>query len=487
MEQIPIYLRTGFDRSLALFRLLINLFVDNVFIAIEHFDEKKEGIYTASFGDERDILSSSHGGFCLNGTESITKQMSYEGVLLTGAIGSGKGATVVIPNMLLCTDNKTIIVHDPSGETTEKTSGFNSRNHRIVVYNFGKPDRSHSYNPLDYAKTKSGQYKLATILVHAVYEKNPSDPFWVLQSVTVIYCFVAIVMTQEPLYRNLKNVKNLIAEFIINSEKIDQLFIKYADDELMREYQSILTMDDKVMRSVVASCLSALGLWYDENVCRTTASSSIDLTTLRIVPTVIYIQGDTTNSRLYAPLIEIFFEQLMGIFFAKLPDPKDLDVAFIFDEASTLLLKSLNSYLNNARKHRLMFLLAFQSNQIDAMYGSEASSIKSALRTKVWLGGAGLDTSKELEDLLGRTEITDNQGKTKIKPLMLAEEIRAMRTDEGIIVSPAGKPYKTKMSSYFRSPFLNLKTKIAPFKFMNHRVPSVIPLIPLPNEKTKKK
>jgi type IV secretory pathway TraG/TraD family ATPase VirD4 len=110
---------------------------------------------------------------------------------------------------------------------------------------------------------------------------------------------------------------------------------------------------------------------------------------------------------------------------------------------------------------------------------AEAESIRNASRTKVFLSGQGLRASKELEEWLGRSEYTDSEGNTKIRPLMLSEEIRLMPSDEAIILSGNMKPMRVNVVPYYMDPLLELRTKIPSIKPINCRVPKSVPLVKL--------
>jgi type IV secretory pathway TraG/TraD family ATPase VirD4 len=432
---------------------------------IDSYEKKDVRHHKASFATDRDFINESNRGFVVNGIERISRLDSFEGVMLTGAIGSGKGINVIIPNIARLADGSTsIIIHDPSGEAMMRTSGYvKERNYDIHVFRWFDPAHSDFYNPLDYVRDKSEAYKTAKILIDGTLGKSSSDPFWSLQAITALYCFIALTLKLEPQFRTLYNTRHLLIQFSIDPEKIHPLFVAKADNELMETYLSIVALEDKVLRSVIATALAGLGLWADDNIVRITSQkSSVDFRELRSEkPKCIYILNHTTDARVYAPLINLLFDQLSAALFEWLPDPKsDHDVMFVMDEMSSIHLKNLPTILNNCRKHRVGFLCAYQSSgMIRASYPNDWEAVMSSLRTKIWLGGQGLESSKQLEELIGREEVEDAKGRITVRSLMPSEDIRLMRPDEGLVISPFGRCYKVQMHPYFAQTFLNLKMK----------------------------
>ena len=474
------HLQTG----LAIGKMLVSSFTDNILTAIESFEEHDGRIYRARFGDPRELLSSSNGGFTLTGTEEgcISRAVSYENVMVFGAIGSGKTAGLAIPS-LMSIERASIICTDPSGQIRSKVAKYmESRGFRVLVLKFDSPHESNSFNVFNYIKTKSDAYKVAFVLVSCILKVGTGDNFWFLQAQTMIYVFISIVMSQKEEVRNMTNVRHLLNRFSVKPESLDKLFLKCASLELFEDWLSINRMEEKVLKSVIATAQSALGLWFDENVARTTCMNDIDFLAMRSTPTVLFIENPTANSKVYAPIISLVFEMAFKTLMSRLPSGDDLDVFMILDEVGTLRLESLGDILNNNRKYKISIMTLWQSPEIiEHQFGvAEAESIKNASRTKVFLSGMGLKASADLQELLGKEEYVDSDGKVKVKPLMLAQDIRLMKPEDAIIISGNLEPLKVKISPYFKQPLLELKLNLPPFQVRNNRIPQIIPLILLP-------
>ncbi len=463
---------------------MVDALVGNVLAAIDSFEERDMRTYRASFGDEREILSSSHGGFCLTGRYEgrISRETSYENVMCVGQIGSGKTATLALPSCMMI-EGASMVVTDPSGQIRAKVSPYlRSKGVRVLSLRLDAPDSSHCFNPFNFIRTKSDAYKVAYILVSCILKVGNGDNFWFLQAQTMIFIFISIVMTQEPEVRHMSSVRHLLNRFSIKPESLDSLFCKYSSPELFEDWKALNMMEEKVLRSVIATAQSALGLWFDEGLARLTCTNDIDFALMREVPTALFIENPTANSKVYAPLLSMFFELAFKELMTKLPSSSDLDVFFILDEIGTLRFESLPDILNNNRKYRLPVMSLWQSQEIMVhQFGAAgADSIRDASRTKVFLSGMGLKGSHELEDLLGKEEYVDSSGSQKVRPLMLAQDIRLMQPDEAIILSGTMKPLRVDVTPYFRQRLLERKLNLPPWLHRNQLLLPSIPLITLP-------
>ena len=384
--------------------------------------------------------------------------------------------------MLLTMSGATIICHDPSGENAIKTSGyFISKGYKIGIINFSKPDESDSYNPLDYVTTEPEVNKLATLLVRTSLNSNSADPFWSIQATNLLRVFIAITLTQEKQYRNLANTLHLLTAFRGSPKSVDKIFIRYASNRLMNDYKSYVAMDTKLLSSIVSTAQASLQLFNDPDVARATSLSTINFEEIRRTPHIIYIQTNTADSNYYKTLISVFFEQLMQFLLSHLPEKRELDAFLILDESSSLNLPTLPLALTNLRKYRCGILTAWQSKQqMIHSYGNyDTETIIDNSLTKVYLTGQGLQTAKELEEMIGRTEAVDANGRTIVKPLMLAEDVRQLDAKQALIISGNRKPFKVNLRAYFEQPFMNIKTKKKPVRCENPHVKNPVALTPL--------
>lgn len=453
--------------------------IGNIITAIDSFEPLDARLYKSEFADDGELLSDDHGGFCIDGTRSITRKTSHEGVLLTGATGTGKTSVQILNSVLRLQGSQ--VIHDPAREIFEKTSGYLSRMGFVCfVLNFGLPGCSHRFNPLAYVRTESDINKVCSLLVRTVLGNSANDPFWNLQATMVLKVVVGLVLAFEPEKRNFANVRHLLKAFASNRDSVKMLFVKKADDALFADFKTVLALEPKVFASVVATALAATTLWSDESICQTTSSNSFDFSLLRKEKACVYIQNATADARYYSPLVALFFELLFKEQMSHLPEHDENDVFVILDEAATLYIPLLPLALCNMRKYRTGIFTAWQTYEsIINAYGAEnAEVIRSNSNTKIYLSGGSQKASEELEKMLGRVEVT-HDGKKIVKPLLFSEEIRCLDRSEAVVMS-GNKNYKVKLMPYYEQPFIRRRTEMPPAQLACEPA-GMIPLIQIPS------
>lgn len=449
---------------------IITTLVDTLFealgLAAKSF-KSTDGTYTASFASTGDLLSRWNHGFCLNGTGSLTRASSFRHSILFSPSGGGKSTVVVIPTVLRLSRRPcSIIVHDPSGELFSLTSGHMEREgYAVRVLSFSKPNTSARYNPMARAVRNADLRKVGNMIVrHAMGANKAPDPFWDQSAASLITVLMQVLQTQPLQYRNLGNVRHLLNAFGNDPDKLDALIARHATDEVFQEYASIQAYQDKMRSGIVASARAALDMWSDEDITTLTSTDDIRLETLRAVPTIIYVQSDTAQLDYYSLLVSLFFEQLLGVLLRELPRPKDLDVFLLIDEASSLRVPTLSVAIANLRKYRCGMLLAYQDySQLVHLYGRyEAESIRQNAYTKLYFSDQSLDTSVDLERLMGKYEAEDNKGRHRVRPLLTSDEIRVLPKNRALIIAGSHRPILARLTPYYKQRTLRLATEHHP-------------------------
>lgn len=424
--------------------------VEIIGVAIDHFT-KKDPAYSAKFISEKNLLSSKHTGFCLTGDKNLSTKNSFQNALIIGGTGVGKSSVVLIPSLFSMQGS--FVVHDPSGELFLKTAGYlEEKGYEVKTLNFSKPTFSAGYNPLARANSTTEIQKVASMLVeNALGGTEKKDPFWNTQATALIAILIMILKTQSPEYQNLYNVRLLLNAMGGNPKSVDALFARYADEVLFSEYKSFIAYDEKMTSSVIATCKAALQIFADESIAAVTAFDSLDFGMFREKPFVLYIQNSIADQRYYSVLTSIFFEQFFSYVLSRFPEKGEQDIFFLIDEASSLRLPTLSLAVANVRKHNAGIMLLVQDfNQLTKNYGRhDAEAIRSNCFAKMYFTGQSLETTKELEQILGRFEYKDKEGKKQVRSLMTAEEIRIMQIKEAILICGHHAPMRAKLVPYY--------------------------------------
>lgn len=443
------------------------------------FKKRKEE-YTADFASQWSVMSSYNHGFCLTGKKNLTVKDSYQNALIIGGTGTGKTSIVLIPSLF--TMSSSFIVHDPSGELFTKSAGYlKLRGFDIKVLHFADPAVSCNYNPLARAKSSSDIQKISSMLVKNTLGGNAKDPFWNTMAVSLMTMLITILKKQDEQYRNLFNVRQLLNNLGGNPEAVDHLFSKYADDILFSEYKSFLAFDEKVISGITATCKAALQIFSDEAVAQVTSEDNLNLMDFRETPVALFIQNSVADQKYYSVLTSIFFEQFFTFIMSRFPRKEEQDIFFLIDEASCLNLPTLPLAVANVRKHKSGIMLLLQDfNQLVHNYGKyEADAIRANCFAKLYFTGQSLETSRELEQTLGRFEFKDENEKKVIRPLMTNDEIRMMDTDRALLVCGHHPPVIAKLIPYYKRMNFREYSSIPAPETENQALSGSIPVLPL--------
>ena len=392
---------------------IFKLIEEGILFAINTIPSKKEG-YNAGFASQGTLLSGKYSGFCLTGRKNLSTKLSYQNALIIGGTGTGKSSVVLLPS--LYSMQSSFVIHDPSGELFFKSAGYlKQRGYDIKVLNFAKPEKSSGYNPLIRANSSSEIQKVAAMLVETALGGKSKDPFWNTQSASLLAMLITILKKQEPQFQNLFNIRQLLNKLGGDPKSVDALFSKDADDVLFAEYKSFIAYDEKVRSGVIATCKAALQLFNDDAVAKVTSFDNLNLQDFRDKPTALFIQNSVADQKYYSVLTSLFFEQFFAFLLSRFPTETEKDIFLLIDEASSLNLPTLPLAVANVRKHRSGIMLLVQDfSQLVHHYGkNDGDAIKANCFAKMYFTGSSLETSKELEQTLGKYEY-ENDKKIKV-------------------------------------------------------------------------
>lgn len=303
---------SGVKKALHILEDIVSTSTSVIYPVIDALLSRQKG-FSAKFGTESQIASVWNKGFLISTKHRLTKLQSFENMLIAGPTGSGKTTRLLLKDLFLL-KHCSIIVNDPSKELYLNSSGYLSQYFNIRTLNFCNSEESSGYNVLARIRQPSDVYKIAAMLVQSTIGKNASDPFWVLQSKSMLSLFIKLVLYQPKEYRHLANVRYLINLFSYSPKVVDRLIIAAGDEQLLAEYKSFVAMPEKTLMNVVASVKASLEIVENPEIAKVLSHDSIDFEKLRMEPTILFIHNSISEQKYISVLNSIFFEQLYGIF-----------------------------------------------------------------------------------------------------------------------------------------------------------------------------
>ncbi len=406
----------------------------------------------ADFWARRKFLKSSYQGFSIGSKVSISEKDAHAGMIVVGPPGSGKSTITAFPS-LLKSKNVSWIVMDPSQELYE-TSGYLKENgYNILRLNVQKLEHSVRFNPLLRCKNTSDVSKLSETLIKMAYSsKGESDNYWTSSAKRLLKCFLIAIKNQVPSKAHLPNAYRILSEFEFNREQIERFILENVDESTAKEFKGILAANSKEFTSFLSTAQTALEKFGgDENIAWLVSGDTLDFNLFRKEKTVLFLQFPEIDLPYYAPLLNILTTQLMD-FCMKEKVKNQRSVFFLLEEVGILRIDKLDVYLSQLRKYNAGALLILQDiNQLSVQYGNiKAKAILGAINHKVFLGGLSHETCKEIESIIGRTTVSDSNGREQGTNVLFANQIRMLPKNTILYISSSRKPVKLEVKPYYK-------------------------------------
>ena len=250
-------------------------------------------------------------------------------VIMSAPTRSGKGVGIVIPNLLTWPDSMVIL--DIKQENHAITSGFRTKHGQpCYLFNPGATDyRTHRYNPLAYISDDPNfriddVQKIGNMLFP---DQQGTDPIW---TATPRALFLGLVLFLAETPGKLVTIGQVLRESladgdgaaylakIINDRAAENKPLSNACVMALNSYISITS--ENTRSGVMTSFRSRLELWMNPLVDAATSANDFDLRDLRKRRMTIYLGVTPDNLDRMAPLLNLFFQQLIDLNTRELPE-----------------------------------------------------------------------------------------------------------------------------------------------------------------------
>ena len=417
-------------------------------------------------------------------------------VLLSAPTRSGKGVSVVIPNLL--TWPESCVVLDIKRENWDITSGYRRKyGQRCYLFNPGASDgRTHRYNPLGYISEDPGKriddiQKIANMIFPDV---QGTDPIW---TATPRSLFLGVVLFLLESPGKPVTLGQVLRETLTDGDGKDY-FDKAAKDRrdcgkglsgaCVRGLQSYTSIASENTRSgIMTSFRSRLELWMNPAIDAATSDNDFDLRDLRKRKMSIFIGITPDNLERMAPLINLFFQQLVDLNTRELPSQNpDLKYTclLLMDEFTSMgKVNILSKGISFIAGYGLRMMPIIQSPaQLTDVYGREAaetfrtnhalnivfppkaSETESARDISEWLGytttkSASKSRNTEIFKRRNSSESVSDQRRA----LLLPQEITSLGEEAELIVLENVLPIQAKKVRYFAdAKFMDRLKEVSP-------------------------
>lgn len=395
-------------------------------------------------------------------------------VLCVAPTRSGKGTGVVIPNLL--TWPGSIVCLDIKQENYQKTAGYRkSRGHQVFMFSPLSPDgKSHCFNPFDAlskdpAKRISDLEKMGKILI-----KDPvkDDPHWVVEGRALFTGLALYVLDNADMPSTIGSIYRLLG----TEQELGDIIrhIVKTHKELDESSAAILlnfaNKAEKERSGVKSAMSQAIQLWKSPEIDAITSKSDFSFKDLRRRPISIYVGVATGNLPTVAPLLSLFFDQLMTTLTLKLPEEDETyKVLTLLDEFHMLgRMETVANIFTLAGGYNCRVMAIVQGlGWIDDVYGQQKrNGILSVCAHRIFFAANDLETARYVSEMCGEQTIKSvslsqngNKGflssptkniSERTYPLISKDKVTRLPENKEIILVEASFPVKCDKIKYHK-------------------------------------
>nr|AMP57128.1 type IV secretory system Conjugative DNA transfer [uncultured bacterium] len=404
---------------------------------------------------------------------------TFPHALIVAPTGRGKGVGFVIPNLL--TYKGSAVVLDVKGENFRETSrfraGMGDKVFRFAPTDWDRP--THRYNPLARiaAMTNPDRQQMELKLTAKLFLQTDNEKLSGLLAGGIdlfvaagLLAFERGVPTIGEIYRITASGGDKQKEYLKRAHEVKNTSAKLIFERMASTNNDTLTSYLSLLMT------SGLDTWDNRAIDAATATSDFSFRDIRRRPHAIYLVVESEMIRPLAPLIRLFFSDLIASLQAQEPgDDEPWPVMIMLDEFDRLgkmpivaeSIKTLRSFGGN------LAIVTQTIPALDEIYGENTRrSLQGGAGVKLYLTPSEQKTIEELSQAVGKTTkrvVTRSRAvgrnpfegrsvseRTEDTPLLTEDQARRMDLDEVILVIDAQMPIRARRIKYFEDPALKV-------------------------------
>jgi type IV secretion system protein VirD4 len=405
-----------------------------------------------------------------------------QGVELEAPPRSGKGVGVVVPNLLNWPGSA--IVSDVKGENFMRTAGFRKA-HGQEVHLFdplSERECSARWNPLGYVsdvpyRCIDDLQRIATMLFP---DPLVGDPFWTSSARSLFLGIALYLFETEGATRTLGEV--LRQGMASDAEGFQRHWRRVIDaceragyplsQEAVQSLYDVIDLAPTTASSIRKTFTSRLDLWLNPMIDAATSANDFDLRHLRKQPISIYVQINPDNIARLQPLLNVFFQQAIGLQTRELPENNPAlrhQLLLMLDEFPALgripVIAESTAFLPG---YNVRTVVIVQSNsQLIEKYGVEgAKSIRKMLAARIVFPPKEYEDAEAISRELGTYTVRQKNisrpmwggaGKTgtvsiseQPRRLLLPQEVKELGSARMILFYEGLRPVLAHRIRYFK-------------------------------------
>lgn len=437
---------------------------------------KRSEIKKAGLFGEKGIIVGQIGG----------RYLMFEGqqhAIISAPTRSGKGVGIVIPNLLNWPES--VVVLDIKQENWDITSAYRRKyGQECFLFNPAATDyRTHRYNPLSYI-SEDPNFRIDDVqkIGNMLFPDQPgTDVIW---TATPRSLFLGIVLYLLETPGKAVTLGQVLRETLVDGDG-SAYFAKIINDRAasgnplsgacVRGLNTYISIASENTRSgIIGGFRSRLELWMNPLVDAATSANDFDLRDVRKRRMSIYLGVTPDNLERMAPLLNLFFQQLIDLNTRERPNQNKAikyTCVLLMDEFTAIgkipILAKGISYIAGYWLRMMPIIQSpaqvveiygkdaaqtFQTNHaLQIIYPPKPSETQTARDISEWLGyqtvkGTSVSKSK---NLFGKKTPTESMSDQR-RALLLPQEITSLGKGRELVVMEDMPPILARKVMYFK-------------------------------------
>lgn len=402
---------------------------------------------------------------------------TFPHALIVAPTGRGKTTGFVIPNLL--TWEGSAVVLDVKGENFEATARHR-RKQGDKIFRFAPTDfedrRTHRYNPLlriselkDPAQQQMELQLLASLFLH-----NENERVQGLLKGGIDLFVAAGLLAFERKRPTLGEIYRIAASGGSKQKEYMARGVEVKNEAAKLIFTRLASTNNDTLTSYVSLLMtSGLDQWQNPAIDAATRASDFDFRNIRKEPFSVYLVVQPLMVEPMAPLIRLFFSDLLASMQDKEPGPDEpWPVMIMLDEFNRLgKMPIVTKSIETLRSYRGHLAIVTQTiPALDEIYGENTRrALQGNAGVKLYLTPSDEKTVEELSKAVGKTTKTvvtrsraigknpfegrSQSVRTEEVSLLPEDEARRLPLEEIVMVIDAQMPIRAKRIEYFNDPY----------------------------------